>query len=80
MRAPLQGLPAIGVAEVGRLDIEAQESNGDLTAVVSNPVTPSSLMLIEEGKAPQLIKQAPPRSVRQRVEEPVEVHGRCLDP
>jgi prolyl oligopeptidase len=55
----LQGLPAIGVAEVGRLDVEAHESNGDLVADVSNPVTPSSLMLIEDGKAPMLLKQAP---------------------
>jgi prolyl oligopeptidase len=55
----LQGLPALGVAQVGALDIEEEESNGDLVADVSDPVTPSSLMLIEDGKAPMLLKQAP---------------------
>ena len=27
----------------------------------------------------QLIEQAPPRGVRQRVEHPVKIHGRCLE-
>jgi prolyl oligopeptidase len=58
-RTTLQGLPAIGVAHAWRFDVEDHEGNGDLLADVSNPVTPSSLMLIEEGKAPTVIKQAP---------------------
>jgi prolyl oligopeptidase len=58
-RATLQGLPAIGVAHTWRLDVDDHESNGDLLADVSNPITPSSFMLIEDGKAPTVIKQAP---------------------
>jgi len=27
----------------------------------------------------KLVEQPPPRGVRQRVEQQVEVHGRCLD-
>jgi prolyl oligopeptidase len=58
-RTTLQGLPPIGVAHTWRLDVEDHESNGDLLADVSNPITPSSFMLIEDGKAPAVIKQAP---------------------
>ncbi len=62
-RETLQGLPAIGVADVWRLDSHESESNGDLLANVQDPLTPPSLMLIERGiegiKAPALLKQAP---------------------
>jgi prolyl oligopeptidase len=58
-RSALTGLPEIGVANVWRLDAEESESNGDLLANVQDPVTPSSLMLIEPGKGPVLLKRAP---------------------
>jgi prolyl oligopeptidase len=58
-RSKLSGLPEIGVANVWRLDKEESESNGDLLANVQDPVTPSSLLLIEPGKGPVLLKRAP---------------------
>jgi prolyl oligopeptidase len=58
-RSSLPGLPAVGVVSVGCLDTEEAESNGDLLANVQDPLTPSSMLLIERGKAPALIKRAP---------------------
>ena len=58
-RQKLTGLPAIGVVHVWRVDVEEEESNGDLFANAQDPVTPSSLMLIEAAKSPTLVKQAP---------------------
>jgi prolyl oligopeptidase len=58
-RETLQGLPAIGVADVWRVDDHESESNGDLLANVQDPLTPPSLLLVERGKAPALLKQAP---------------------
>jgi len=58
-QSALTGLPEIGVANVWRFDAEEAESNGDLLANVQDPVTPSSLMLIEPGKGPALLKRAP---------------------
>jgi len=55
----LQGLPEIGVVDVGRLDVHESESNGDLLANVQDPLTPSSLMLIEHLQAPTVLKRAP---------------------
>jgi prolyl oligopeptidase len=58
-RSNLPGLPAIGVVNVWSLDSEEAESNGDLLANSQDPLTPSSMMLIEHGKAPALLKRAP---------------------
>jgi prolyl oligopeptidase len=58
-RSKLAGLPAIGVVDVWGLDVEDAESNGDLLANVEDPLTPPSLLLIEAGKAPALLKRAP---------------------
>ena len=58
-RERLAGLPQIGVVHVWRVDIEEAESNGDLFANVQDPVTPSSLMLMEPGRGPTVLKQAP---------------------
>jgi prolyl oligopeptidase len=55
----LEGLPRIGVVNVWPVDAEESESNGDLFADAQDPVTPSSLMLIEALKGPTVIKQAP---------------------
>jgi prolyl oligopeptidase len=59
VRTGLPGLPKIGVVDVWRLDTEESESNGDLLANLQDPLTPSSLMLIESFAAPALLKQAP---------------------
>ncbi len=58
-RARLEGLPPIGVVNVWRLDMEEAEGNGDLLANAQDPITPSSMMLLERGKPPALLKQAP---------------------
>ena len=58
-RATLPGLPGIGVVDVWRLDADESESNGDLLADIQDPLTPSSLMLIEGFGSPMLLKQAP---------------------
>jgi prolyl oligopeptidase len=58
-RASLPGLPEIGVVDVWRLDTHESESNGDLLANIQDPLTPSSLKLIERIESPVLLKQAP---------------------
>jgi len=55
----LQGLPEIGVVDVWPLDRHETESNGDLLANLQDPLTPSSLMLIEGVGSPAILKQAP---------------------
>jgi prolyl oligopeptidase len=58
-RERLRGIPAIGVADVWRLDRHESESNGDLLANVQDPLTPPSLLLIEPAKTPVVLKRAP---------------------
>ncbi len=58
-RSRVPGLPEIGVVQVRGFDLEPSESNGDLMATVADPLTPTSLMLIEPGKFPVVLKQAP---------------------
>jgi prolyl oligopeptidase len=58
-RAKLSGLPEIGVVNVWRFDNEESESNGDLLANVQDPITPSTMTLIERGKSPAVLKRAP---------------------
>jgi prolyl oligopeptidase len=58
-RSKLPGLPEIGVVNVWRLDMGEAEGNGDLLANAQDPITPSTLSLIEPGKAPVVLKQAP---------------------
>jgi prolyl oligopeptidase len=58
-RAGLPGLPRIGVVDVWRLDAHESESNGDLLANIQDPLTPSSLMLVESVHSPVVLKQAP---------------------
>jgi prolyl oligopeptidase len=58
-RAGLPGMPEIGVVDVWRLDTEEAESDGDLLANIQDPLTPSSLMLIEDFQSPTLLKRAP---------------------
>lgn len=58
-REKLKGLPEIGVVDVWPLDRHETESNGDLLANVQDPLTPSSLLLIEGIGSPAILKQAP---------------------
>ena len=58
-RAQLPGIPEIGVVDIWRLDTDEAESNGDLLANIQDPLTPSSLMLIEGVQSPALLKQGP---------------------
>jgi prolyl oligopeptidase len=58
-RAPIAGLPEICTAQVWPLDVEEEESNGDLLANAEDPLTPPSLSLIAPGAAPAILKRAP---------------------
>jgi prolyl oligopeptidase len=58
-RSQLGGLPNVGVVDVWRVDMEEAESDGDLFARPQDPVTPPSLLLLEPGKAPAVVKRAP---------------------
>ncbi len=58
-RERLAGLPEHGVAHVWSLDMEEEESTGDLLANTQDPLTPASFCLIKPGQAPELLKRAP---------------------
>jgi len=62
-RARLPGIPETAVARVWPLDVEPVESNGDLLALVEDPLTPPALMMVEAGgeaiAAPAVLKRAP---------------------
>jgi len=47
------------VVHVGRFDMEEAEGNGDLLANAQDPITPATMMLIERGTAPVVLKRAP---------------------
>ena len=59
-RTELAGLPKVGVVDVWPLDAEESESNGDLLASVQDPLTPSSLMFLPQGRGPVVLKRSPP--------------------
>ena len=59
VRATLPGIPEIGVVDIWRLDSDEAESNGDLLANIQDPLTPSSLMLIDGVQSPTVLKRAP---------------------
>jgi prolyl oligopeptidase len=58
-RGTLAGLPRIGVVGVGALDVEPSESDGTLLATVQDPLTPVSLLLLEPGQGPTILKRSP---------------------
>lgn len=58
-RERLGGIADTGVADVWPVDGEQSETNGDLFAMVQDPVTPPALLLIEPPGSPQVLKQAP---------------------
>jgi prolyl oligopeptidase len=55
----ITGLPDVGVAHLWALDVEEEESNGDLLAMTQDPVTPPALFLLAAGSAPQLLTRGP---------------------
>jgi prolyl oligopeptidase len=59
-RTTLGGLPRIGMVDVWSLDVESAEADGTLLASAQDPLTPSSLMLLEPGKGPTVLKRSPP--------------------
>ncbi|ANW05887.1 peptidase S9 [Bradyrhizobium icense] len=59
-RAQLRQLPDIGVVDLWPLDCDPSKGNGDLLVGSQDPLTPASLMLIENNVAsPTVLKQAP---------------------
>jgi prolyl oligopeptidase len=52
-------LPEIGVVDVWPLDADVSEGNADLLANIQGPLTPPSLMLIENIQSPTVLKRAP---------------------
>ncbi|MFO1085897.1 MAG: prolyl oligopeptidase family serine peptidase [Reyranellaceae bacterium] len=59
-RAPIGGLPDIGLVSVGPLDIEPSESNGDMLVAAQAPLTPPSLLILPAGgDAPTVLKRSP---------------------
>jgi len=55
----ITGLPEFGVANAWPLDVQTEESNGDLLASVQDPLTPASLFLVRPPAAPEPLKRAP---------------------
>jgi prolyl oligopeptidase len=53
------GLSDLGAAHVWPLDVQPEESNGDLLAITHDRLTPPSLFLITPHAAPQVLKRAP---------------------
>ncbi|XIA62067.1 hypothetical protein ACFIOY_20490 [Bradyrhizobium sp. TZ2] len=59
-RQQLRGLADIGLVDVWTLDRDPSESDGDLLVKSEDPLTPRSLMLIENDiVCPTVLKQAP---------------------
>jgi prolyl oligopeptidase len=58
-RTQLAGLPDAGVVSVWCLDIEEEESNGDLLVDAQDPLTPSTLSVAAPEAAPAVLKSAP---------------------
>ncbi|HUA53477.1 MAG TPA: prolyl oligopeptidase family serine peptidase [Candidatus Sulfotelmatobacter sp.] len=58
-RTRLPGVPEIGVAHVSALDIQEEETTGELLLNTQDPLTPPALLLVPQGGAPQLLKRAP---------------------
>ena len=58
-RGYVNGVPEIGVAQAGSLDVQEEESTGELLVNTQDPVTPSTLLLVRPGGAPEILKRAP---------------------
>nr|WP_321984343.1 prolyl oligopeptidase family serine peptidase [uncultured Lichenicoccus sp.] len=56
----IEGLPEVGTANAWPFDAEEEESDGSLLALVQDPVTPPTLLLVPPDLAsPTVLKQAP---------------------
>ena len=56
----IEGLPQVGTASAWPFDAEEEESDGNLLALVQDPVTPPTLLLVPPDLAPPaVLKQAP---------------------
>ena len=56
----IEGLPQVGTASAWPFDAEEEESDGSLLALVQDPVTPPTLLLVPPDlAAPAVLKQAP---------------------
>src|SRR5260370_17572509 len=58
-REAVTGLPDLGSTHVWPIDIYPEESNGDLLAVTSDPLTPPPLFLINPYTLPHLFNTNP---------------------
>ena len=57
----LAGLPQAGTAHAWCIDQESEEADGTLLALVQDPLTPPTLMLVPPGgAAPAILKRTPP--------------------
>jgi prolyl oligopeptidase len=60
VEAPLPALPDAGEVDLGNLDSETEEANGDLVLSVNDPVTPPSVYFVAKNASqPELLKSAP---------------------
>jgi prolyl oligopeptidase len=57
-RSPLSVAPRTGVAHVWCLDFEEAESNGDLLAVVQDPITPPTLMMTSVDRTASAVEKS----------------------
>jgi prolyl oligopeptidase len=58
-RERITGVLDIGVAHLWALDVREDETNGDLLAMVQDPLTPPALLLLRPATVPELLKRAP---------------------
>lgn len=58
-KTELASLADDGLVNLWAIDERPEESNGDLLISVQGPLTPSTLLLSEQGKSPEILKRAP---------------------
>ncbi len=62
-RAPVPGLPELGVVDISRLDVDDADSNGEALVYVQDPLTPPELRVVQldaaEIAAPALLSRMP---------------------
>jgi len=82
VRAAIQGLPPIGVADLWPFDADEEEANGDLLANTQDPLTPPTLSLLHPPAAPRILKRAPaafdPAGLEVTRHEAVSVDGTAV--
>ncbi|SFJ69805.1 prolyl oligopeptidase [Bosea sp. OK403] len=58
LRTDPEAMPRHRVVDVWRVDLRAEETNGDVFVSAQDPVTPPSLFYIAEGRPPERLKRA----------------------